>query len=84
MILVTGAAGKNGQATLREFARHGVRVCALVRDEAKARHLDDLPGVEFVEGNLAKPESLGPALEAVERALLISSSSKSTRATATS
>jgi uncharacterized protein YbjT (DUF2867 family) len=73
MILVTGAAGNNGQATLREFARQGVRVRALVRDEAQARLLNDLPGVELVVGDLAKPESLGAALEGVERALLISS-----------
>ena len=58
MNLVTGAAGNNGQATLREFARHGVRVRALVRDGAQARHLHDLPGVEIVAGDLAKPESL--------------------------
>jgi uncharacterized protein YbjT (DUF2867 family) len=73
MILVTGAAGNNGQATLRVFARQGVRVRALVRDEAQARLLQDLPGVELVVGDLAKPESLGPTLEGVERALLISS-----------
>src|SRR5262249_53865973 len=73
MILVTGAAGNNGQATLRVFARQGARVRALVRVEAQARLLHDLPGVELVVGDLAKPESLGPALEGVERALLISS-----------
>jgi uncharacterized protein YbjT (DUF2867 family) len=73
MILVTGAAGNNGRATLRVFAHHGVRVRALVRVEAQARLLHDLPGVELVVGDLAKPESLGPALEGVERALLISS-----------
>src|SRR5262245_27221990 len=73
MILVTGAAGNNGQATLRVFARQGVRVRALVRDEAQARLLHDLRGVELIVGDLTKPESLGPALEGVERALLISS-----------
>src|SRR5262249_54500118 len=73
MILVTGAAGNNGQATLRVFARQGVRVRALVRVEAQARLLHDLPGVELVVGDLAKPESLGPAFEGVERVLLISS-----------
>ena len=73
MILVTGAAGNNGQATLQEFARHGEPVRAQVRDEAQARLLHDLPGVELVVGDLAKPESLGPALDGIERALLISS-----------
>ena len=73
MILVTGAAGNNGQATLRVFARQGVRVRALVRVEAQARLLHDLSGVELVVGDLAKPQSLGRALEGVERALLISS-----------
>jgi len=73
MILVTGAAGNNGQATLRVFASRGVRVRALVRVEAQAPLLQDLPGVELVVGDLAKPESLGPTLEGVERVLLISS-----------
>src|SRR5262245_28866225 len=81
MILVTGAAGNNGQATLREFARHDVRVRALVRDEARARHLHDIPGVELVVGVLAKPDSLGPALEGVERAFLISSATPDMRET---
>jgi uncharacterized protein YbjT (DUF2867 family) len=81
MIIVTGAAGNTGHAALREFARHGVRVRALVRDEAKARPLEDLPGVEVVEGDLARPDSLGSALDGVERALLISSSTPDMRDT---
>jgi uncharacterized protein YbjT (DUF2867 family) len=81
MILLTGAAGNNGQAAVREFAREGVPVRALVRHAARARSLQDLPGVDVVEGDLAKPESLGSALDGVERALLISSATPDLRDT---
>jgi uncharacterized protein YbjT (DUF2867 family) len=73
MILVTGATGLNGTAIIREFARHGEPVRALVRDRAKARPFDGLPSVEVVEGDMAKPDSLAAALDGVERALMISS-----------
>jgi uncharacterized protein YbjT (DUF2867 family) len=73
MILVTGATGLNGAAVIREFARHGHPVRALVRDRAKARAFDALPKVEVVEGDMQKPDSLAAALDGVERALMISS-----------
>ena len=75
MILVTGATGLNGQALLRVLsARGGVAVRALVRNPAKAEAIADLPGVEIVQGDMARPETLGAALVGIDRAMLISSS----------
>jgi uncharacterized protein YbjT (DUF2867 family) len=72
-ILITGAAGLNGTAAVHEFARHGEPIRALVRNRAPARELDDIPIVELVEGDMLLPETLGPALDGVDRVLLISS-----------
>jgi uncharacterized protein YbjT (DUF2867 family) len=74
MILITGAAGLNGAAIVREFSRNGVAVRALVRNRSKAQPLAALPGVEIVEGDMARGESLDHVLKGVERALMISSS----------
>jgi uncharacterized protein YbjT (DUF2867 family) len=73
MILVTGAAGLNGSAIIREFSRRGVQVRALVRDRIKVNHLARLPGVAIVEGNMCRPETLAAALDGVDRVLMISS-----------
>jgi len=73
MILVTGANGLIGSTVIREFARQQYPVRALVRNRAKAQVLEMLPGVEVVEGDMLRPETLGRALDGVDRALLISS-----------
>ncbi|RGA05324.1 SDR family oxidoreductase [Microbispora triticiradicis] len=73
MMLVTGATGLSGSIVVREFARQGVPVRALVRNPDKARKLHGLPGVEVVEGDMLRPETLTAALRGVERVLLISS-----------
>lgn len=73
MILVTGVNGLIGSAVIREFARQEYPVRALVRNRAKAQALETLPGVEVVEGDMLRPETLGRALEGVDRVLLISS-----------
>src|SRR5262245_65963650 len=72
MILVTGAAGLNGSAIIREFASHGEPVRALVRNRAKAGAFDLFPTVEVVEGDMNRPETLGQALNRVNRSLMIS------------
>jgi uncharacterized protein YbjT (DUF2867 family) len=72
MILVTGATSRSGSAILRRFAEHKHPVRALVRDRSRAQALEGLPGVELVTGDMLRPETLGPALEGVERALLLS------------
>jgi uncharacterized protein YbjT (DUF2867 family) len=73
MILVTGAAGQNGRAVVAEFASRGMPVRALVRDADRADGLHGLTGVEITEGDMLRPRTLGPALDGVERALMISS-----------
>ena len=73
MILVTGANGLAGSAVIREFARQQSPVRALVRSRAKAQALEALPGVELVEGDMLRPETLAEVLSGVDRALLISS-----------
>jgi uncharacterized protein YbjT (DUF2867 family) len=75
MILVTGAAGLSGSIIARELARQGVRARLLVRDGGKAAFLKDIPGMEIVEGDMRRRETLAAALYGVERALMISSSS---------
>lgn len=75
MLLVTGAAGMSGQLAVREFARQGTPVRALVRNRAKASvvGINHLAGVDLVEGDMRRPDTLGEALEGVERVLMISS-----------
>lgn len=73
MILITGATGRPGAATVREFARRGTPVRALVRDLARATDIAALPGVEPVVGDMLWPETLGRALDGVDRVLMISS-----------
>ena len=73
MILVTGVNGLIGSTVIREFARQKYPVRGLVRNRAKAQSLEALPGVEIVEGDMLRPETLGHAFEGVDRVLLISS-----------
>ena len=47
----------------------GVDVRALVRNESKAQQLKDM-GVEIVVGDLEKPETIAPAVEAVDKIFL--------------
>ena len=68
MILVTGANGLAGSAVIREFARQHSPVRALVRSRANAQALGALPGVELVEGDMLRPETLAEALSGVDRA----------------
>ncbi len=73
MILITGSTGMNGVEIVRLLSRSGVPCRALVRNPQKVTMFSDLPGVQIVQGDLARPDSLAPALEGVDRALLCSS-----------
>jgi uncharacterized protein YbjT (DUF2867 family) len=73
MLLVTGTTGTSGSAVIREFARRGIPVRALVRSEAKARAFERMPTVEAVVGDMLRPDTLGAALRDVHRVLMISS-----------
>jgi uncharacterized protein YbjT (DUF2867 family) len=74
VLLVTGATGLNGGAVVRRLSVRGLPVRALVRNPSKAADLAELPGVELVVGDMARPETLAEPLRGVERAVLISSS----------
>jgi uncharacterized protein YbjT (DUF2867 family) len=75
MILVTGAAGLTGSAVIREFARQGLPVRALMRQQAQAEQFEALPTVEVVIGDMLAPKTLSAAFDGVERALMISTAS---------
>jgi uncharacterized protein YbjT (DUF2867 family) len=69
MFLVTGATGNAGNEVVRALAAAGEPVRAFVRDAAGA----DLPaGVDVVEGDLSRPESVASALDGVRGAFLLS------------
>ncbi|MGW9174442.1 SDR family oxidoreductase [Streptomyces decoyicus] len=69
MILVTGATGNTGSALLEELRARGIGpLRGLTRDAVGAR----LPErVEAVEGDLARTESLKPALDGVRSLFLV-------------
>ncbi|MFE5710707.1 NAD(P)H-binding protein [Streptomyces sp. NPDC056501] len=70
MILVTGATGNIGSALLKELHAYGAGpLRGLTRDAARAGFPE---GVEVVEGDLADPASLKPALEGVRSLFLVS------------
>ncbi len=60
-VLVAGATGKSGVPLIKILAEQGYKVRALVRDKAKAGDMGK--GVEVVEGDVTKPETLGAALK---------------------
>jgi uncharacterized protein YbjT (DUF2867 family) len=72
MILLTGATGTAGSFIANEFMRERVPVRILVRNTAKAVRFEKVPTVEIVEGDMSKRSTLGPALDGVDRVLMIS------------
>ena len=73
MIPITGATGANGIEIVKLLSCLGVACRALVRNPPKVTALAELPAVDVVQGDLARPESLAPALEGVDQAPLCSS-----------
>ncbi|MFJ9419124.1 NAD(P)H-binding protein [Streptomyces sp. NPDC101227] len=70
MILVTGATGNIGTALLRQLSDRGAGpLRALTRNAARATFP---AGVEAMAGDLARPETLGPALDGVRALFLVS------------
>jgi len=70
MILVTGATGLVGRDIVRLLSQQGVAARALVRNPQKKR---DLPGITWVTGDLAKPETLPTAFIGAKPLFLVSS-----------
>jgi len=69
-VLVIGATGNTGPILVRALCEAQVDVRAFVRDEAKAQPLKEL-GAEIVKGDLDRPETIGPALEGVDKIYLL-------------
>ena len=60
-VLVAGATGKSGVPLVKILSEQGYKVRAMVRDKAKAGDMGK--GVEVVQGDVTKPETLGAALK---------------------
>ena len=71
MILVTGAAGKTGQAVLRALESKGVPVRALVRREEQVAAIQALSANDVAIGDLTSAEALGRTLDGVQTIYLI-------------
>jgi NAD(P)H dehydrogenase (quinone) len=77
MILITGATGNLGKATINSLLKNGVApndITALVRDEIKAAEFKSR-GIQVKVGDYQDFESLKSAFKGVEKLLLVSSSS---------
>lgn len=75
MILVTGATGHLGSATLNYLLQRvpAAQLAALVRDEAKAADLK-AKGIAIRVGNYHEPATLQAAFQGVDKLLLVSTS----------
>ena len=69
-ILITGATGNTGSALVPALRNAGVDVRVFVRNESKAQPLKEL-GVEVVVGDMDKPETIGAAVEGVDKIYLL-------------
>ena len=69
MILVAGGTGFVGGGIVRELARRGKRFAVLTRDPA--RSADRFPGltVEYRQGDVRDPSSLGTAMTGVDEVI---------------
>jgi uncharacterized protein YbjT (DUF2867 family) len=68
MILVTGGTGVIGSELLRLLSQAGVPARALVRNPNKAQ---ELPGITWVVGDLARPETLASAFNGAQKLFLL-------------
>ena len=70
MILVTGGTGSIGSELLRLLSQAGVAARALARNPKKGQKL---PGIAWVAGDLAKPETLPAVFEGAQKLFLATS-----------
>jgi uncharacterized protein YbjT (DUF2867 family) len=68
MILITGAGGNVGREVLNLIAKTGARVRAGYQSVRKA---EEVPGIEAVEIDYKRPESMRIALKGVDRVFLV-------------
>lgn len=71
MILVTGATGRTGSEVVKELIARCEQIRALVRDPERAEAILG-SGVEFVVGDVEKPETWDAALKGVDKVFLLS------------
>jgi uncharacterized protein YbjT (DUF2867 family) len=71
-ILITGATGTIGSFLVDQLTAQGKKLRVLTRSREKARELETR-GINAFIGDFADPETLSPALEEVEKLLLLSS-----------
>lgn len=71
MILVIGATGTIGTEVVKGLKAKGEQVRAMIHDPEKATAARE-PSVEYVTGDLEKPESVSAALRGSEKAFLLS------------
>ena len=70
MILLTGATGTSGSEIVKELTRLGVPFRVMVRTKAGTGS-GAQPGVDSVEGDFGKPETLDRALDGADKALML-------------
>lgn len=70
MYLVIGGTGTTGREVVRLLAARGEPIRVLVRDPFKASFLA-APGVELVQGDLTRPDSLPGAFQGTRRLFLV-------------
>ena len=73
MILVTGSTGLIGSEVVRLLSQAGVPARALVRNAASG---DELPGITWVIGDLAKPETLRSVFAGCTKLFLLTGNSQ--------
>ncbi len=69
-VLVTGATGNTGSLLVPALLRENIDVHIFVKDEAKARPLQEL-GAEVITGDLDTPETILPAVTNVDKIYLL-------------
>src|SRR5262249_6129791 len=74
MLLITGASGASGRLIVNALSRKGQRVRALMRNPEQSDLFRHMPGVDVIIADMRRPETLGPALEGADAALVVSSS----------
>jgi len=65
-VLVTGATGFLGGALTERLVHEGVQVRALARNPQKAKRIENLPGVEIVQGDITHADALHEAVRGCE------------------
>jgi len=66
MILITGAAGKTGQAVIQALLKRKKTIRAFVHKDSQIQLLQDLGVQEVIAGDMSSPQTMNQALEGVK------------------